>query len=237
MAKKPLNDQEIIELISKLREETPEYPPELMKSRKSGFLERVAELKDSGSDRGGGGRYGGGSGGDSEIRWSASGALGGGTATSGFSTKTALFIGLAVVLLTLAYLFRNQIVDFLAENEIITVQETATPTCESLSAVQKETPTATILSGSGAPADSETPRAGAASSGLGTMTPAAPGFGDGNGEGVPVTGDSGEPTQTTQTPGFSRPTATPTPKSPDNSITGRLRYIVCILRGGGDDCE
>ena len=144
MATKPLKDKEIIELLARLSEETPEYPPELMRSRKAGFFKRVDELKASGGGEGGDhSRYK--SSGNSLLGGSGgSGAAlgGGGSATTTFSTKSALVVGLIVVLLTLAYLFRNQIIDFLAENEIIPVQETAVPSLVSMADQPTETPTA-----------------------------------------------------------------------------------------------
>ena len=61
MAKEPLKNQDIAELLSKLRDETPEYSPELMKSRKTRFLERMDDIKASAGDQSGSDRYTGGS--------------------------------------------------------------------------------------------------------------------------------------------------------------------------------
>jgi hypothetical protein len=42
MSKHALNSQNVIDLLSKLKESTPEYPAELLASRKAAFLEAVA---------------------------------------------------------------------------------------------------------------------------------------------------------------------------------------------------
>lgn len=234
MANKPLKDQEIVELLNKLKEQTPDYPPELSESRKTGFMKQVAELRDSGSDKSGKG--GSGSGDNSQISWSASGGLGGGSAATGLSTKSALMIGFVVVLLTLAYLFRAQIVDFLEENDIITVEETAAPTLVSLVAQPTETPTVLFPFDGDAPTTPDAPDSGGPSSGT-AGAPDSSGSGESNQDGIPVTSGDSESSQATPTQTVVPRPPTPTPRPPDNSITGRLRFIVCILRGGGESCE
>jgi hypothetical protein len=235
MDKRPLNDQEIIEMLAKLREETSEYPPELMKSRKATFIKRVAEMKDAGANQSGSDRYQGGAGGQSGWGGGALSAAGTGAATTESSTNTAIIIGIVIVLLTVAYLFRNQIVELLVENEIINVEETATPAVESLlleSATETPAPQAF----------------GALPSETRTAKPAS-GFGADNKEGVPVTGsgsgssgsDGGQgvgPSLSTPTPlpGLSQNLPTPT-SSPPKGLIGRLRFLVCILRSGAENCE
>jgi hypothetical protein len=234
MANKPLKDQEIIDLLNKLKEETPDYPTELRETRKSGFLRQAVELRDSGSDKSGRGGSGGGDIG--QIGWSARGALGGGTASTGLSTKSALMIGFVVVLLTLTYIFRNQIVDYLEENDIITVAETATPTLVSVDAQPTETPTVLIPFDGEAPTTPDAPDSGGSSSGT-AGAPDSSGSGESGQDGIPVTSGDSESNQATPTQTVVPRPATPTPRSPDNSITGRLRFIVCILRGGGESCQ
>ena len=58
MTKKPLEQKDIINLLDKLREETPEYPVQLAKSRKESFLKQIVDIKLSGEGGGGGGQSG-----------------------------------------------------------------------------------------------------------------------------------------------------------------------------------
>lgn len=156
MPEEPLERQDIIELLAKLKAETPDYPADLVEARKAAYLKQIVELqisrKDQGGEAGKRGRAGGGGG--------SGAALGGGTLAQGISLKAAIAVGVVIAMLTAAYLFREQIVDFLAENNIINVEETST---------------APIVP---APAGSatEAPTLRAPSSGNGA-TEAAPGFG------------------------------------------------------------
>jgi hypothetical protein len=123
MPEEPLERQDIIELLAKLKAETPDYPADLVEARKAAYLKQIVEIqisrKDQGGEAGKRGRAGGGSG--------SGAALGGGTLAQGISLKAAIAVGVVIAMLTAAYLFRDQIVDFLAENNIINVEETATP--------------------------------------------------------------------------------------------------------------
>jgi hypothetical protein len=123
MSEEPLERQDIIELLAKMKAETPDYPADLVEARKAAYLKQIVEIqisrKDQGGEAGKQGRAGGGSG--------SGAALGGGTLAQGISLKAAIAVGVVIAMLTAAYLFRDQIVDFLAENNIINVEETATP--------------------------------------------------------------------------------------------------------------
>lgn len=212
--KRSINSRELIRLLSKLKSETPEYPTDLLEARKSVFLKRVVDLKISGEgkSREGGHQRGeegqeGGSGG----AWAA---LKSGTAITGFSTKTTIAVGIVVVLLTAAYLFRDQIVDFLEENEIINVEETAAPPIPS-------TPTGLVIT---TPTVGTIPTFGEPSSGI-VATEAAPGV-----------NDSPDRTKVIPPPGLSQKPGTPTPPTPEG-LAGRLRFLICVLRSGGENCR
>ena len=122
MPEEPLERQDIIELLAKLKAETPDYPADLVEARKATYLKQIVEIqisrKDQGGEAGKRGRAGGGSG--------SGAALGSGMLAQGISLKAAIAVGVVITMLTAAYLFRDQIVDFLAENNIIIVEETAT---------------------------------------------------------------------------------------------------------------
>ena len=114
-------NQEIVRQLAKLKQETPDYPADLLEARKYSFLKQIVDLKISreGHPEGGTG--------------SSAGSGGSGAASSARSTvlgmplKTALAIGAAILMLTAAYLFRHQIVVFLAENGLINTEETTPP--------------------------------------------------------------------------------------------------------------
>ena len=110
-AKRSMNSEEVIKLLSKLKAETPDYPADLMAAKKAAFLKQAVNIKiDSKGQGGEGGQHGGssGSGGPGS-------ALGGG--------PTALWqslIGIIVVagIVLTAYMYRDQISDLLAEREV-----------------------------------------------------------------------------------------------------------------------
>jgi len=129
MPKRPIENKDLVELLSKLKEETPEYP-ELVKARKRSFLKQASDFNVSKGDQGGGTSGDGGSSGTSGLSGSSgSGATSsGGIATIGFgiSLKTALTFGAIVLLLTGTYVFREKIVSYLDENNIINIEESTT---------------------------------------------------------------------------------------------------------------
>ncbi|MGW8180489.1 MAG: hypothetical protein ACWGQW_17280, partial [bacterium] len=88
---------------------------------------------------------------------SSGASVAGGTSALGFgiSLKSALTIGAVVLLLTTAYLFREQIAEYLADNNITSAQETAAPSfASSPGGAATEGPANTIIS------DPETPSSG-----------------------------------------------------------------------------
>ena len=156
MPNEPLERQDIIELLAKLKAETPDYPADLVEARKSAYLKQIVEIQISRKDQGGEAGKRGAAGGEG----GSGAALGGGTLAQGISLKAAIAVGVVIAMLTAAYLFREQIVDFLAENNIINVEETATPS----------------IAPAPAGLATEIPTLGAPSSGIVT-TETTPGFG------------------------------------------------------------
>ncbi len=269
MTKKSLEQKDIINLLAKLREDSPEYPAQLAKSRKESFLKQIVDIKVSGEgqDRGGGqsgsdeGKKGG-RGGSGGVRGSGKsskppkprgkGSSGGagwagsrsGTGGSGtglrrgatglgleISLKSALAFGAVVILLTAAYLFRHQIGEVLAENNLIRGEETAAPSFASSSAEQTtDTPTVRLVPVAG------TPSPGSAGTG-GPISDSGSDSLEDNNSGIPITGDSAESANPTPTQALSQKPGTSTPQPPDNSIAGRLRFLICVLRRGSANCK
>lgn len=237
MAEKPLKNQDIVDMLSELRKETPEYPPELLRSRKTAFQKKVIDLNISGDNQSGkGGKTGGfgGQTGGGGVKWAG---LSGGATATGSSTKTAVAIGLVVVLLTMVYLLRAQIVEVLVENEIIKVEETTSPSIIFAPTEQATaTPTPPVFRVLGT--EDEATNNGSGNGGGGT----APGSGDNNNssgnnnEGVPVTGNNPDLVTATPSPGLSQSPRTPTPEPP-RGLVGRLQFLVCVLRNGADQCR
>jgi hypothetical protein len=213
MPEEPLTHQEIVELLSKLRDDTLEYPAELKEARESSFLKQIVEIEISRRNQGGNGGKQAGAGGGG-----ASGAvLGGGTTLLGFSLKTVILIVAAITVLTATYLFRDQITNFLAENNIIKVEETATPAdTSSLTGLTTATPTADTSS----------------TSGSGTVaTAAVPSLGTNNPIETPVGTEPGPGQESGQVQG------TPTPSAPDSSIRNMFQYLICVLQHGAGYCK
>ena len=252
MPEKPLDRKDIIELLSKLKDETPEYPKKLADAKKDSFMKQILDLSGSGSSEGNEGGQGGSNrgakgesgdfgkpGGSSQTSGlsvsSGLGAANSGKAAGlglGISMKSVISFGTVIALLTAAYLFREQISEFLTENDIVRVEETVEPLFASSSAGQ----TADI------PSDRTTPDTGTSSPGLAESDSS---FGSEGDKSVDTDKDrdtpnheSGvEPVETASPPILNQPPATPTPKPPDQSIIGRLRYLVCILRYGASSCK
>lgn len=179
MPDKPLEHQEIVRLLAKLKEDTPEYPADLLEARKYSYLKQIVDLKISAEGQQGGQKGGkagpGGAGG-------VGGATGGGATFLGLPLKTALAIGAAILMLTAGYLFRDQIVEVLADNGLITTEETAAPPFAS-------TPGSP---GEGTPTAFEAPTFELPSSG-GAATQATPGSGNNDPGGPTAPPEQGGP--------------------------------------------
>lgn len=187
-----------------LKDETPDYPADLLEARKYDFLKQIIDFKIS--DGAQGGEHGQQAGGGGQA------VVVGKTAETGFSMNVTLVVGILLVLLTAAYLFRDQILDFLADNETVHVQETAAPANES-TPFDRVTATPTIY---------PIPTLGVPSSGI-VATDASPDMSDG-------------PDRPQATPGLGQRMESPAASTP-NGIAGRLRYLLCVLRRGGDTCK
>ena len=243
MANKSLEPRDIIRLLGKLKEETPDYPANLVEARKYSFLKQIVDTQISSQGRNGDGNQGGGTGGQKGGSGSARGAggsgaaLGGGSTFLGFSLKMVFAVGAAVVMLTAAYLYRDQIVEYLAENEIISSQESASSPFDSTSdSLAQATPTAITAPTFGAPGSGSAATQAASGSGLAATIP-APGSGNNNPAGIPGIGTPPDRSGPTQGQSLGPNTAaTPTPPG-QGGVAGALQYLVCVLRGGADSCK
>lgn len=218
MAKQtPLTNQEIAELLSKLKDETPNYPEELMEARKYNFIKKINDLQISAEEQSksnvGGPKWGRGK----------EAALGSGAVGQGISLNVMIVIGVIVAVLAAIYLFRNQIRDVLGENP--------TPTAEVISAPLGSP--ASDGTGTPTPTNATNPSLGSNSNnGAATAIPGS-GTGETGGEtgGNHLDGNEPTPTQIAAQP----PTA-PTPRS-ENITRNIFHYIMCILRHGDGSCK
>jgi hypothetical protein len=208
MAKRSFEHKDIIKLLSDLKEETPDYPVHMMSSKKAAFMQKALEAKISADDRSGEGGQKGGKTGSGGAGGSGA-ALKGGTFILGISLRRAIAIGVIIVTLTTAYLLRDQITDFLVENEIVNVEETAaTPFAPRPVSLATRTPTpATPYSGGAQNGSREEPD---------TVGPGSTGASPGQ--------DSGEK------PGTSD-------GSDDKGPGAAFRFLFCILQLRGDSCR
>lgn len=113
------SQNEIINLLSKLKNETPEYPSDLLAARKAAFIQQAIAIQFNGPKQGG---KGGGDGGSSSLGGSGgSGALGGMSTAQGFLLQAVIGVWIIAGMLTAAYVFRDQIIDLLQDNGIVEV--------------------------------------------------------------------------------------------------------------------
>ena len=122
------SQNEIVNLLSKLKNETPEYPSDLFAARKAAFIEQAIAIQFNGPKQGG---KGGGDGGSSSLGGSGgSGALGGMSTAQGFLLQAVIGVWIIAGMLTAAYVFRDQIIDLLQDNGFI-VETTQAPFIDS----------------------------------------------------------------------------------------------------------
>lgn len=147
MFKQPIDSQDVIRLLSKLKDRTPDYPVDLMAARKATFLQQVVAINIDGnglSGKGGGDGGIGGSGG--------SGTLGGMSTAQAILLQAVIGVWVIAAMLTAAYVFRGQIIDLLQDNGII-VEMTQVPLSESTAPANMspatEIPTTEVISTSG----------------------------------------------------------------------------------------
>jgi hypothetical protein len=114
MSKQSLHSQDIIGLISKLKESTPEYPTDLLAARKAAFLQQAVAINIDGNGLSGKGGGDGGIGGTG-----GSGALGGMSTAQTILLQAVIGVWVVAAMLTAAYVFRDQIIDLLQDNGIM----------------------------------------------------------------------------------------------------------------------
>lgn len=113
-----LNPKDIIKLLTQLKEQTPEYPAQLLEARKAALLKQAATLKLQGKGQGGEGGSEGGSSGSG----GAGGALSGGAA-QGMLLQAIVGFSLITAMLLTAYNYREKIADILRDNDSVTEVE------------------------------------------------------------------------------------------------------------------
>lgn len=105
IAKQFLHPKEIIELLSKLKEKTPDYPTDLMAARKAAFLKQIDEIKPDQPGQGGGGSGLSGTG------------LGGLSSMQGILLQAVIGVWIMAAMLMVMYIFREHITDWFGLNE------------------------------------------------------------------------------------------------------------------------
>ena len=120
MIERSLNPKEVIDLLAKLKNQTPDYPQNLIAARKAAFLKQVVAVKIDGKGQGGQHGGSGGPGGSGPVS-------GSGLAAKGFLWQTLIGIGMIVAMLLATFAYRDQIVDLLAGNDVTALVETAIP--------------------------------------------------------------------------------------------------------------
>jgi len=116
--KKTLNPEEITDLLSKLKNETPDYPSDMMAARKAAFLKQAVNIKIDTKGQGGEGGQQGGSGGSGT-------ALGGGTAAPGMLLQALIGISVVAAMFLAAYAYRDQLTDAFGGDEIAVQENTS----------------------------------------------------------------------------------------------------------------
>lgn len=126
MSKQAPDSQDIIRLLSILKDSTPDYPTDLLAARKSTFLQEAVALQIYGKGMSGKGGGDGGIGGTG-----GSGAFGGMSSAQAILLQAVIGVWIIAAMLTAAYIFRDQIIDLLQDNGIITMEITLAPSSES----------------------------------------------------------------------------------------------------------
>lgn len=137
MFERSLNPRDVIGLLSKLKVRTPDYPVDLMAARKAAFMKQAIAINIYGKGKGGGDGGSAGSGGTG-----GSGTLGGMSTAQGILLQAVIGVWIIAAMLTTAYIFRDQIIDLLQQNnEIINVELTQAPIIEPAPPTQGTTAT------------------------------------------------------------------------------------------------
>lgn len=262
MPEKPFSHKELVELLGKLKEETPEYPAKLVDARKESFLKQVLDISAAGGSQGGGsGSDGGDDGPKGGSAGSAAksgpgkagkpGASAGPSASGGSSRPTGLsgsgggsgarlsggatFLGFSLK----SVLIFGAVVVLLTAAYFFRDQ-IGEILADNGIARTEETAEAPI-GASQADQETKTPSAVVVpnfeeSSPEIVATPTVPGFGSlDNGE-APGTEGNSNPTQKPPSQAVVPTTMTPTPENP-GGLSGALQFLICILRRGGEGCR
>ncbi|MGD8405844.1 MAG: hypothetical protein PVJ21_19465 [Anaerolineales bacterium] len=115
---------DIINLLSRLKANTPDYPSDLMAARKAAFLGHIATTNFGSPGQGGKG------GGDGGSLSNGSSVFGGMTTAQGIMLQAVIGVWIIAAMLTAAYVFRDQIVDLLQDYGIVTVEITQLPSID-----------------------------------------------------------------------------------------------------------
>jgi len=125
MVERSLNSDDIVNLLSKLKAGTSDYPSDLMAARKAAFLSQIATTNFDSPGRGGKG------GGDGGSLFNGSGMFGGMSTVQGILLQAVIGVWIIAAMLTAAYVFRDRIVDLLQDYGIVTVEITQLPSIDS----------------------------------------------------------------------------------------------------------
>lgn len=125
MLERSPNPNDIINLLSRLKAQTPDYPSDMLAARRAAFLGQVATTNFDGPRQGGKG------GGDGGSLSNGSGVFGGMSTAQGVMLQAVIGVWIIAAMLTAAYVFRDQIVDLLQDYGIVSVEITQVPSIDS----------------------------------------------------------------------------------------------------------
>jgi len=122
MLERSPNPSDIINLLSKLKASTPDYPSDMMAARKAAFLDQVSTMGFDGPGKGGG---------DGGSLSNSSSVFGGMSTAQGILLQAVIGVWVIAAMLTAAYVFRDQIIDLLQDYGIVAVEMTQVPIIDS----------------------------------------------------------------------------------------------------------
>lgn len=125
MIERSPNPNDIINLLSKLKAQTPDYPSDMLAARKAAFISQIATTNLGSLGRGGKG------GGDGGSLSNGSGMFGGMSTAQGIMLQAVIGVWIIAAMLTAAYVLRDRIVDLLQDYGIVSVEITQIPSIDS----------------------------------------------------------------------------------------------------------
>lgn len=150
MTQQSIHSNEIINLLSMLKDQTPDYPSDLMAARKAALMKQVVTIRMDKSGRGGKG--GGDGGGSLSGGHGGAGALGGMSTAQSILVQAVIGVWIIAAMLTAAYVFRDEIIGLLQDYGIVSVQMTQVPFIDS-PVPAPESPAEEIISSETPPAE------------------------------------------------------------------------------------